>query len=289
MKDFKDKIAVITGAGSGIGYGLAEKCVREGMKVVLAEINERTLKRAEKKLKKIGGTILSLKTDVSKVEDIKNLAKQTFDTFGAVHLLFNNAGVTNPKYTWNCTVKDWQWQLGVNLFGVIYGINVFSPIMMAQDFESIIVNTSSIEGLIFGSGPGGVIYGASKHAVVSISETFKMELEQLDPPSKLKVAVLCPGWISTKIFSTTNPNRPEELKNTPEENIEDKKIENSITMLKQALEGNRLPMLPSKCADIVFNAIINEEFYILTHNDPVLKNRIRERFDRILKAFDILN
>jgi len=289
MKEFKDKIAVITGAGSGIGYGLAERCVKEGMKVVLAEINERTLRRAEKKLNRIGGNILSVKTDVSKPEDIKNLAKQTLDTFGAVHILFNNAGVSNTKYTWNYTLKDWEWQLGVNLFGVIYGINVFSPIMMAQDFESIIINTSSIEGLIFGSGPGGVIYGASKHAVVSISETLKMELELLEPPSKLKVAVLCPGWISTKIFSTTNPSRPEELRNSPEEIIEDKKIENSISMLKQALEGKRLPMLPSKCADIVFNAIINEEFYILTHNDPVLKNRIRERFNGILKAYDILN
>lgn len=289
MKDFKDKVAVITGAGSGIGYGLAERCIKEGMKVVLAEINERRLKTAERKLKKLGATsILSVVTDVSKSGDIEELAKQTIVKFGAVNLLFNNAGVTNPKYIWNHTIKDWEWQLGVNLFGVIYGMKYFAPIMLKQDFESIIINTASLEGLIFGSGPGGAIYGASKHAVVSISETLKKELEQIDPPTKLKVAVLCPGWIATKIFKI-NSSRPQECQNAPEEEILDGKIDDSIRMFKDSHERAHLPMLPEKCAEIVFNAIKNDEFYIMTHNDPNLKNTIKERFEGILKAFNILD
>ncbi len=289
MKEFKDKVAVITGAGSGIGRGLAERCVKEGMKVVLAEINERRLKTIEKKLRKLGAkSILSIKTDVSKPDDIKNLATQTIDRFGAVHLLFNNAGVSNSKYTWNYTIKDWQWQLGVNLFGVAYGINAFAPFMMKQDFESIIINTSSVEGLFFGGGPGGAIYDASKNAIVSISETLKRELEQVNPPTKLKVSVLCPGWISTKIFNI-NSGRPLELQNNPEEEIEDGKIQDTIGKFKGSLESAHLPIPAEECADIVFNAIQNEEFYILTHNEPDFKNQIEQRFEGILKAFENLN
>ncbi len=290
MKEFQDKVAVITGAGSGIGYAFAVRCVKEGMKVALADINERRLKTAGRRLKKLGATeILSVKTDVSNPDEVKNLAKLTFDKFGAVHLLFNNAGVTNPKYTWNYTVKDWEWQLGVNLFGVIYGINNFAPTMLKQEFESIIINNASVEGLIHGSGAGGAIYGASKHAIVSMSETLKMELEGLEPQPKLKVIALCPGFINTKIFHF-NANRPEELINAPEEELEDTKLDASLDTFRNNLEeGGQNPLSAEECVNIAFNGIRNDEFYILTHNNKSFKDNLKDRRDGILKSFDILD
>src|SRR3972149_10750710 len=121
MKDFKGKVAVITGAASGIGFGLAERCAQEGMKVVLAGINEDTLKKAEKEIKKTGAATLVVKCDVSKAADVEALAKKTMDAFGAVHLLFNNAGVGAGSTAWESTLADWDWVLNVNLWGVIYG------------------------------------------------------------------------------------------------------------------------------------------------------------------------
>ena len=283
MIEFKDKVAVITGAGSGIGYALAERCAKEGMKVVLAEINQKRLKNAERKIKKMGAPVLAVLTDVSKPEDIETLAKKTFDTFGAVHLLFNNAGVTNPKYLWNYTIKDWQWNLGVNLYGVIYGVTIFLPRMLKQDFESLIVNTASMEGLIFGTGGGGAIYGVSKHGIVSLSETLKMELEQTG--AKVKVAALCPGWIQTNIFHY-NTNRPSEFQNEPDDEIQDDKVQDSITVFKSLLAEGHDPKSPEEAVNIIFKAIEEERFYILTHKTEELKSKIRARMEGILKEFD---
>ena len=172
MKDFKDKVAVITGAGSGIGLALAIQCAQEGMKVVLADIDRKFLRRANRKLERMGASFLTVLTDVSKSTDIEALAKETLDKFGEIHLLINNAGVGHSKYTWNYTLKDWEWQLGVCLFGVAHGVRIFTPIMLKQDTECHIVNVSSIEGLLPGSGPGGAFYGAAKHGIVSLSETL---------------------------------------------------------------------------------------------------------------------
>ncbi len=282
MKDFKSKVAVITGAGSGIGLALVNKCVEEGMKVVLADIDERALKRAERKLNKAGAEVLTVVTDVSKPKDIEMLAAKTINTFGEVHLLFNNAGVSNAKYTWNYTLKDWEWQLGVNLFGVINGIRIFIPIMLKQDQECLIVNIASIEGLISGSGPGGAIYGVSKHGIISLSETLRTELDQMK--AKVKVAVACPGWVHTRIFRI-NRNRPTELKNKPNEEIEDSKVEYSAGLFQELFDKSP-PILPETVADKIFQGIKEGKFYILTHKDDILKEKVKERFDEILKAFD---
>ena len=128
MKEFKDKVAVITGAASGIGRGLARRAAREGMKVVLADIEKETLNQTEEELKKSGANVISVITDVSKLEEIENLARITLDTFGEVHLLCNNAGVGMGGFLWDCTSTDFEWVLGVNLWGVIHGIRTFIPI-----------------------------------------------------------------------------------------------------------------------------------------------------------------
>src|SRR5579883_2114208 len=135
MKDFQGKVAVVTGAASGIGRALADRCVREGIQVVLADIDEPALAKAETELKTAGGTVIAIKTDVSKRADMEQLARQSLDAFGQVHLLFNNAGVGAGGSPWEATWNDWEWVIGVNLWGVIHGVKVFTPIMLAQNTE----------------------------------------------------------------------------------------------------------------------------------------------------------
>jgi NAD(P)-dependent dehydrogenase (short-subunit alcohol dehydrogenase family) len=286
MKEFKNKVAVITGAASGIGMELARLCAKEGMNVVISDIDTKRLPRVERRMKREGANVLAIETDVSKVSDIENLAKKTLETYGAVHLLVNNAGIGNSKYTWNYTLKDWEWQLGVCLWGVIHGVRIFTPIMLNQNDECHIVNVSSMEGLLFGSGPGGAIYGLSKHAVVSLTETLQRELEIKE--SKLKVSVVCPGWVSTRIIYG-DIHRPAEYFNPPEEEIIDTRNDDIYT--KYAAEfaeasTQSLPITPERAAEIILEEIKEEKLYIFTHKDNFLKARVKERFDGILSAFE---
>jgi NADP-dependent 3-hydroxy acid dehydrogenase YdfG len=148
MKEFKDKVAVITGAASGIGRAIAFRCAQEGMKVVLTDIEEKALTQTETEMKALGAAVLAVLTDVSKASDLEALAQKTLDAFGAVHLLCNNAGVDAGTSIWESSLADWQWVMGVNLWGVIHGVRVFVPIMLEQDTDSHIVNTASISGLV---------------------------------------------------------------------------------------------------------------------------------------------
>ncbi|MHB8105016.1 MAG: SDR family NAD(P)-dependent oxidoreductase, partial [Dehalococcoidales bacterium] len=172
MKQFKNKVAVVTGGASGIGWGIAERCASEGMKVVIADIEESALQQAEKTLKAGGADVLVVRTDVSKIVDVETLAQKTIDAFGGVHLLFNNAGVNTDislrKPVWENTIADWEWMIGVNLWGVIYGINVFMPIMLRQKTACHIVNTSSMAGLL--AEPQLVIYAVTKSGILAVSE-----------------------------------------------------------------------------------------------------------------------
>ncbi len=165
MKEFKDKVAVVTGAASGIGRSLAERCAEEGMKVVMADVEGPALAQAAKELSAPGVTLLAVPTDVSKASEVENLARRTLEAFGAVHLLFNNAGVGKVGIVWEVTLADWEWVMGVNLWGVIHGVRTFVPLMLAQDTEGHVVNTASMAGLTAAAGYG--IYSVTKHGVVT--------------------------------------------------------------------------------------------------------------------------
>ena len=276
MKEFQGKVAVVTGAASGIGRGLAERCAQEGMKVVLADIEEQALMRASQELKATGGAgtqVLAVQTDVSKATDVEALARKTMETYGAVHLVFNNAGVGAGTLIWESTLADWEWTMGVNLWGVIHGIRTFVPLMLQQQTEGHIVNTASMAGLT--AGPGLGIYKVTKHGVVTLSETLYHELALRG--ANIKVSVLCPGFVNTQIMDSAR-NRPVQLQNDPSEERMGPMSEAMVQFMRQAVEAG---MPPHQVADIVFQAIRDEKFYILTH--PELKEAVRIRMEDILQ------
>ncbi len=274
MKEFRDRVAVVTGAASGIGRGLAERFAAEGMKVVLADVEQSALDQAGAEMRERDATVLPVRTDVSKPEQMEQLAQQTLETFGAVHIVCNNAGVAPPGGpSWERTLADWQWVLGVNLWGVINGMRVFLPIMLKQDEEGHIVNTASMAGLV--SIPMLTIYNVTKHAVVTLSESVYLELQATG--AKIGVSVLCPGMVDTNIGNAAR-NRPQELANEggdPELTPEQQQMR---TVMEQMLKAG---LQPEAVADRVFDAIREDKFYILTH--PELKDGIRRRMERILE------
>ena len=275
MKEFKDKVAVVTGAASGIGRGIAERCAQEGMKVVLADIEEAALMKASNELRANGAETVALETDVSKADHVERLALETLDRFGVVHLLFNNAGVDTLSWIWKYTTSDWEWLLGVNLWGVIHGIRVFVPIMLEQDVDCHIVNTASLAGLM--SYPSSGIYQVTKHAVVSLSETLYHELNQID--AKVHVSVLCPAGVRTRI-AESGRNRPG---GTVQTSTPSGSGHDDTELGKRFWQRIRAEALePKQVADIVFKAIREVRFYILTH--PEYNEAIRIRLEDILEG-----
>jgi NAD(P)-dependent dehydrogenase (short-subunit alcohol dehydrogenase family) len=207
MKNFSGKVAVITGGASGIGRALAKRCAAEGMRLVLADVEDKGLHQTADELQAAGAQVLVVKTDVSKVSQVEALAEKAFAISGEVTLLFNNAGVSSGgKSAWESSLVEWEWVLGVNLWGVIYGIRAFLPKMLEQEHGGYIVNTASLAGLV--SYPGSAVYNVSKHGVVTLSETLYQELAQRHP--KVLVSVLCPGLVNTRIMEAAR-NRPLEL------------------------------------------------------------------------------
>jgi len=270
MKDFKDKVAVITGAASGIGRALADRCVQEGMKAVLADVEAEPLATAEASLKAFGATVLAVQTDVSQVRDVEALAQKTMEAFGAVHVLCNNAGVGTEAAVWESTLAEWEWVVGVNLWGVVHGVRVFVPLMLAQDAECHIVNTASMAGLI--SGPGLGAYKVTKHGVVTLSETLHHELAERG--AKVKVSVLCPGIVNTRIMESAR-NRPGDLSPTGPRGPASEERWEALSRLVPA------GMPAAQVADAVFEALRKDRFYILTH--PEGKEAVRTRMEDILQ------
>lgn len=273
MKVFKDKVAVITGAASGIGLGIAKRCVQEGMRVVLADVEQSALERTERELTAMGGTVLPVLTDVSKLSQVQALAKDTIREFGAVHLLFNNAGVSGIEGSiWENSQADWEWVVGVNLWGIIHGLRVFIPVMLSQDTACHVVNTASTAGLLPYHPAAG--YHVTKHAVVALSEHLYRSLA--DMGSKIKASVLCPGFVKTRILSSLR-NLPLAYKNPTAASMSLEAEEAAWDFL---IKSGFMVLSPDEVADTVFTAIREEKFYILTH--PEFNEMVKRRMENII-------
>ena len=273
MKDFSGKVAVVTGGASGIGRAMAERFAAEGIKVVLADIEQGALDRAESEMRGGGAAVAAKRTDVSRGEDVEALAKFAVEAFGAVHIVCNNAGVGLGGTSWQMTVKDWEWMLGVNLWGVIHGIRTFVPIMIAQGDDCHVVNTASGAGLH--SRPFLGMYAATKHAVVALSEAMYHELKLTG--TRVGVSVLCPAVVNTRIGESER-NRPQVLANAGE-------AANPAQMaaMEQAFRAALAAGLPpAEVAAAVLDAIREERFYILTHEET--KTRMRAKLEDIIEG-----
>ena len=274
MQDFEGKVAVITGAASGIGFAMAERFAQEGMRVVLADIEEPALEAAVTRLRQAEHEVLAVVTDVSKVEAVGALADRAFETYGNVHVLCNNAGVAGAGGSsgpvWEKTDRDWQWAFGVNYWGVLHGIQAFVPRMLANGDEGHVVNTASIAGVtsnIFG------IYGVTKHAVVALSEYLYRSLVEVN--ARVGASVLCPSFVTTNL-GTSDRNRPAELRNetpyaqSPADWANDPTI---VAAREQRIDAAR-------AGGIVFEAIRDNQFWIFT--DHTMDRPMRARSEAML-------
>lgn len=254
MKTFENKTAVITGAGSGIGRALAFEAAQRGMNLVLADINEKDLLSVKENLEPT--PILATVTDVSDYAAVEKLAQASQETFGPIHLLFNNAGVSGaPKPLWESSLQDWEWVVGVNQMSVVYGVKAFVPGMLGHSEPAHIINTASITGLTCNSRLNS--YAVTKHAVVALSETLYLDLQEVS--ANIGVSVLCPAWIKTKIHLSER-NRPKTERT--DLNTLDAATAQTAGALSKYVEGG---LEPTDVAKTVFEGIENDTFYILTH------------------------
>lgn len=257
MDSFSDKTAVVTGAASGIGFALAERFGREGMRVVLADIEEAALDAAVERIAATGAEAIGVVTDVSKAADVAALAERARNEFGGIHVACNNAGVFAGGLLWEESLADYQWLMDVNIWGVIHGIRTFIPIMLEQDTECHLVNTASMAGLC--AMPFAGIYHMTKHAVLALSESLFHELESTS--DKVKVSVLCPELIKTGIGSCER-NRPAEY-SKPGDIVDSDARQLVLDAINDSMESG---IDPSVMADRVVAAIRSGAFYILSED-----------------------
>ena len=275
MENFAGRVAVITGAGSGLGREFANMAAQLGMKLVLADIDAHALEQVSGALQAAGAQVLAMVCDVSKAAHVEELADAAMIRFHGVHLLFNNAGVVTAGAIWESSEADWEWVLGVNLWGVIHGVRVFTPLMLdcAQrepGYAGHIVNTASMAGLL--APPATGVYNVSKHAVVALTETLYHDLHLVDAP--VKVSVLCPYFVPTGIAHAER-HRPDELRHdgppTPSQRT-------GLALLEQAVASGQVAA--SDVARITFDGIRRGDFYIVTH--PSTLQGVAERMDAIV-------
>lgn len=271
MREFRDRTAVITGAASGIGLALAQRAAREGMRLVLADIDEAKLAEAVQTLAVPANALHVRRVDVSREADIAALADEAYGRFGGVHLLCNNAGVGLARLAWEHTAADWEWILGVNLLSVAHAVRHFVPRMRAQEGESHVVNTASVAGLL--STPGMAAYNVSKHGVVTLSETLYAELQAQG--SRTGVSVLCPAWVPTAIH-TSERNRPERFGTAAPPSADSAAYQERMG---QAVKSGRLTA--DDMANAVFDAVATNRFYIIPHSR--IKQAVRLRMEDILE------
>ena len=275
MDDFAGRVAVVTGAASGIGRGLARHAAREGMRVVLADVEAPALQDAVAELRDLGADAFGIRTDVSRAEEVQALADQTFERFGAVHLLCNNAGVFQAGVVWQRTQADWDWVMGVNVWGILHGIRAFVPRLLEQGTDAYIVNTASMAGLISVaySGP----YVVSKFAAAALTECLAHDLRAQG--STIGVSCLVPGLVDTRIADSTR-NRPDE----PPSEVTAPDHHFVADVLKQQTSTGGRP--PDEVAEIVFDAVRARQFWIPTTDgfEALVRNRYDALLDRAISV-----
>jgi len=271
MKELKGKVAAVTGAASGLGRSMALAFAAEGMHLALADVDDNGLKETQDAALRHGVRAFTMHVDVSKAAEVDAFAARTLKDLKAIHVVCNNAGVSPLGAAWEMTVADWQWILGVNLWGVIHGIRAFAPQLIAQN-EGHVVNTASVAGLI--SPPGWGTYNVTKHAVVTLSESLYHDLRERK--SAVGVSVLCPAYVPTRIAESER-SRPQELKNPRAERSP--ALLAREAMLKKAVASGKVSA--DQVAQAVVAAVKEERFYILTH--PRIKGAIRARMEDILE------
>jgi len=253
MELTEGKVAVVTGAASGIGLALAERFAHAGLSVVLADVEQTALAAAEQKIAGLGAKTLAVPTDVSDEASVQALAAAAVEHFGAVHVVCNNAGVSSASDPWFGPLSAWKWVLGVNLWGVVHGIRAFLPLLAMQG-EGHIVNTASVAGLMPGFAPS---YDASKHAVVAISEDLYTAMKVAGLP--VGVSVLCPGWVRTRILDAER-NWPDDMGEIPPLAVT---AEVTVPHVRRAIDEG---MEPAAVAEFVADAVAADRFWVLT--DP---------------------
>ncbi len=272
MEDLSGRVAVVTGGASGIGYALAERFVHEGLSVVIADIETTALAAAAERLGGRGGEVISIQTDVSSSDDVDLLAAAAYERFGAVHIVCNNAGVVTQGRAWEQSLEDWQWVIGVDLWGVIHGVKAFVPRMLEGGEPGHIVSTASVAGLL--AFPNIAPYDVAKAGVVALSESLHHDLRAVGAP--IGVSVLCPGVVPTRI-GESGRNRPGSL-GSPE----------PAAPLDIVTQRTPPPTArtPAEVAGMVVDAIRADRFWILTH--PEYHEWVERKAAGIVTAGDVV-
>jgi NAD(P)-dependent dehydrogenase (short-subunit alcohol dehydrogenase family) len=271
MHEFAGRTAVITGAGSGFGREFARSAAARGMNLVLADIEADALAATAQEMTAAGARVLAEVVDVADGAAVARLAERAFGEFGAVHLLMNNAGVGSGGLLWENSERDWQWVLGVNLWGVIHGVRHFVPRMLAGGQPGHIVNTASVAGLL--TAPNMGVYSVSKHAVVALTETLLHDLRLVR--AALGVSLLCPAFVPTGI-AQSHRNRPAALRDATAPTASQRAAHAAIS---KAVAGGR--MTAAEVAQATFDAVAQDRFYVLTH--PQILPTVQLRFDDIVQ------
>jgi NAD(P)-dependent dehydrogenase (short-subunit alcohol dehydrogenase family) len=270
MKELKAKVAAVTGAASGLGRSMALAFAAEGMDVALADVDQANLSSVADEVQAKGVRAITLRVDVSQAEQVEAFRDQTLARLGAIHVVCNNAGVSPLGAVWENTSADWQWILGVNLWGVINGVRAFTRDLIAQN-EGHIVNTASVSGLI--APPGSGAYNVTKHAVVALSESLHHDLRERN--AAVGVSVLCPAYVPTGIVDSER-SRPKDLPKSEKS----RQTLAKEAMLRKAVTSGKVSA--DQVAQAVVAAVKEERFYILTH--PRIKGAIQARMQDILEG-----
>ncbi len=273
MRAFAGRVAVVTGAASGMGRAFARRFAEEGMRVVLADVEREALDRTVAELRAQGHQVTGVPTDVMSRASVQDLARATLDVYGKVHLVCNNAGVEGylDGAIWEATERDWRWTMGVNFWGVVHGVETFLPILLAQGEEGHVVNTASMTAVVRATN----MYAITKQAVLAYSETVYGHLRERG--ARVGISVLCPGIVATQLFLGSR-NRPRELRNEQEPPGAAEGAELRRRMHQRLAAG----MPPAEVAEILVRAVREERFYVLT--DHEWDERIRRRTEDVLRG-----